>query len=470
MALTGRKEERRQLSDYYYSGRPELIIVYGRRRVGKTFLIKEHFEGKFAFYFTGKVGSSRSRNLYDFDNTIMEYGGDRSSKSKNWSEAFSKLERLLRKSPGERKIVFIDEMPWLDTGKSGFLLAFDYFWNSFASANNDILFIGCGSATSWITKRIFKNRGGLHNRITGRIHLAPFTIGECEDFLESRGIEMDRYQLAECYMIFGGIPYYLNLFQRGLSLSQNVDRLCFAKNAPLQNEYEELYMSLFSNPDCYIAVVEALVAKNSGLCRNDIIESAGLQSNGHLTTVLDELKQCDFIDTFSDVSKGKNGKYYFLIDPFTLFFLRYMKDNDSKDEHFWTGNLSDGMRNAWRGYAFEQLCRMHLKQIKRALGISGVSTETSSWRSKTAKPGAEIDLVIRRKDRITNLCEIKYTNQPFVITRSYSEVLNNKRVAFQMETGIQHGVHLTMITTYGVAKSGYFSIVNSEVTLDDLFE
>ncbi|MCL2661936.1 MAG: ATP-binding protein [Oscillospiraceae bacterium] len=470
MAIIGRKEERRQLDDYYYSGRPELIIVYGRRRIGKTFLIKEHFEGGFSFYFTGKVSSSRKGNLDDFDNAIIEYGGDKSPKSMSWADAFHKLERLLRKSPGERKVVFIDEMPWLDTGKSGFLLAFDYFWNSFASANKDILFIGCGSATSWITKKIFKNRGGLHNRVTGRIHLAPFTIGECEVFLKNRGVEMDRYQLAECYMIFGGIPYYLNLLDRGLSLSQNVDRLCFAKNASLKNEFYELYMSLFSNPTRYIAVVEALATKNSGLCRNDIIEIAGLQSNGHLSIVLDDLEQCDFIDTYSDTSKGKKGRYFFLIDPFTMFYLRYMKDNDTKDEYYWTGNINDGTRNAWRGYAFEQLCRLHLRQIKKALGISGVSTETSSWRSKTAKPGAEIDLVIRRKDRITNLCEIKYVNQPFVITKSYSEMLNNKRISFQMETGIQHGVHLTMITTYGVTKSGYFGVVHSEVTLDDLFE
>ena len=470
MLIIGRKDEIQQLENYYYSGQPELLIIYGRRRVGKTYLVKEHFEDKFAFYFTGSVGTPNTVNLANFDKALIEYGSDKEPESKNWSGAFHKLKSLLNRSPGVRKVVFIDEMPWLDTRKSGFLQAFDYFWNSWASSNEDILFIGCGSATSWISKKIFKNRGGLYNRVTGRIHLAPFTIGECEAFFKSRGVEIDRYSLAECYMIFGGIPYYLNLFHKGWSLAQNVDYLCFAKDAQLRNEFDELFMSLFDKPDRHVAVVESLASKKSGLTRNEISEIGSFHANGHLTTALSELEQCDFIDIFNDTTKRKNGKYYFITDPFVLFYLQYMKDNNRKDEHFWAGNMDDGSRNAWRGYAFEQLCRIHLRQIKKTLGISGVSTVTSSWRSKQSKPGAQIDLVIRRKDRITNLCEIKYTNKPFVITKNYAEVLHNKKIAFTEETGILYGIHLTMITTYGISKNGYISSIHSEVSLDDLFD
>ena len=470
MAIIGRKMEIQKLEDYYYSGRPELVIIYGRRRVGKTYLIKEHFQGKFAFYYTGKIGSSKKDNLADFDRAITEYGGEDSTSSKNWSDAFYKLRHLLQKSNGERKVVFIDEMPWLDTKKSGFLSSFDYFWNSFASSNKDIFFIGCGSATSWITKRIFNNRGGLHNRVTGRIYLAPFTIGECEEFFKEYGVEMSRYNLAECYMIFGGVPYYLSLFNRRLSLDQNVDMLCFAKNAPLKNEFVELYMSLFNNPNHHIAIVEALSLKLSGLTRTEISKTEGIQSNGQLTLVLNELEQNDFIDVYLDTSKRKNGAYYFLTDPFTLFYIRYMKDSKAKDEHYWAGNIDDGSRYAWRGYAFELLCRLHLSQIKKALGISGVSTATSSWRSKESKPGAQIDMVIRRKDGITNLCEMKYAKQPFVIDKAYSDILMNKKMVFYMETGSRQAVHLTMVTTYGVAKKSYFGTIQSEVTLDDLFQ
>ncbi|MCL2662862.1 MAG: ATP-binding protein [Oscillospiraceae bacterium] len=469
MAIIGRKEEIRRLEDYYESERPEFIIVYGRRRVGKTFLVKEHFGGNFAFYFTGSVGISSKANLTNFDNAIKEFGSNVNTASTNWFDAFGKLKDLLCNSACKRKVVFIDEMPWLDTRKSGFLQALDYFWNSWASSNPDILFIGCGSSTSWITKNIFQNRGGLHNRVTGRIYLAPFTIGESESFLKSRGIEFARYQMAECYMIFGGIPYYMSLFEKGFSLSQNVDHLCFFKNAPLRNEFDELYKSLFNNPSRHIAVIEALSTKLCGLRREEILDISKLKSNGHLSLALNDLQQSDFISKNHDTIKRKNGAYFFLTDPFTLFYLKYMKDCETEDENYWTNNMDSGSHNAWRGYAFELLCRIHLRQVKKVLGISGVSTTTSSWRSKASKPGAQIDLVIRRKDGITNLCEMKYTKHPYEITKSYSDTLNNKKMVFCMETGINNGIHLTMITSFGLAKKGYFGTVQSEITLDDLF-
>ena len=469
MTIVGRRDEMRELERYHDSGRPELVIVYGRRRVGKTYLVREYFENKFAFYYTGSVGVANAVNLANFDIAIREYGGDGKAASKDWSEAFGKLRGLLQRAGGGRKVVFIDEMPWLDARKSGFLAAFDYFWNSWASANPEILFIGCGSATSWITKNLFKNRGGLHNRVTGRIYLAPFSIGECEEFFKSRGVEITRYQLAECYMIFGGIPYYLNLFDRGLSLSQNVDKLCFAATAPLRNEFEELYMSLFNNHRRHISVVEALARKASGLSRSEISEAAGLQNNGHLTEILAELEQCDFVERFVDFTKAKNGSYYYLKDPFTLFYSRFMKDNYTKDDYFWTNYAEDGGHRAWCGYAFGQLCRMHVRQIKAKLGILGVSTSTSSWRSREPSPGAQIDLLICRRDGVINLCEMKYTKHPFEISKGYAEQLERKKAVFKMETGARHAIHITMITTYGLAKKGYCGMAQSEVTLFDLF-
>ena len=389
--------------------------------------------------------------------------------SKNWSEAFGKLKNLLQKAAGERKVVFLDEMPWLDARKSDFLPAFDYFWNSWASAVPEILFIGCGSATSWITKKLFQNKGGLHNRVTGRIYLAPFSLGECEEFFQSRGVGITRYQLAECYMIFGGIPYYLNLFDRGLSFSQNVDNLCFANQAPLRNEFQEMYKSLFSNPGRHLIIVEALAKKGYGLNRNEISEAGSIQPNGHLTEALDELEQCGFIESFADFSKRKNGVYYYLKDPFTLFYLRYMKSNRSRDEYFWTNYTEEGGHRAWSGYAFELLCRLHIRQIKAKLGILGVSTNTITWRSKEARPGAQIDLLIARKDGVINLCEIKYTKHPFEIDKAEAELLERKKASFLMETGAKSAIHITMITTYGLAKKGYRTTAQSEIILDDLF-
>ena len=469
MDIIGRIAEQRELKRHYESGQPELVIVYGRRRVGKTFLIREYFDGGFAFYFTGAVLSKDVDNLANFDSALAEYGGEAMPASKNWREAFGKLKKLLKETKGARKVVFFDEMPWLDTHGSGFLQAFDYFWNSWASGNPEIMFIGCGSATSWITKNIFKNRGGLHNRVTGRIYLAPFSLGECEEFFMSKHIQITRYQMVESYMVFGGIPYYLNLFDKEASFSQNVDRLCFSSSAPLKNEFEELYKSLFSNPHRHIAIVEALSKSNSGLSRNEISNMAGIAPNGHLTGTLNELEQCDLIEKYTDFTKRKNGAQYYLKDPFTLFYLRFINGNDTKDEYFWTNFAEDGAHRAWCGYAFEQVCRIHIRQMKKRLGISGVSTSTMAWRSKDSAPGAQIDLLISRRDGVINLCEMKYAKHPYEIGRAEADGLERKRAVFLMETGARSAVHITMVTTYGLAKTGYFGVVQSEITMADLF-
>ena len=470
MDIIGRITEKRELKKYYDSDRPELIIVYGRRRVGKTYLIKEFFGNNFAFYFTGTVDASNTRNLANFDRALVEYGGASARVSGDWGVAFDKLKALLMGRRGSKMVVFFDEMPWLDAHGSDFLQAFDYFWNSWASSVPEMLFIGCGSATSWITKKLFQNRGGLHNRITGRIYLAPFSLGECEEFFRNRKIEMTRYQIAECYMIFGGIPYYLNLFDSGLSLSQNVDRLCFAEKAPFRYEFEELYRSLFKAPDRHIAVVEALAKRNAGMGRAELSKASKLQPNGHFTEVLNELEQCDFIEKFNDFTRAKNGSYYYLKDPFSLFYLRYMKNNDTKDDYYWTNYAEDGGHRAWSGYAFERLCRIHIRQIKEKLGILGVSTETATWRSKEASPDAQIDLLISRRDGVINLCEMKYARHPYTITKAEAAELERKKSVFLMETGTKSAVHITMVTTWGLEQKGYYSIAQSEIVLNDLFK
>jgi len=469
MNIIGRKKEMAELKRYYDSTKPEFLIIYGRRRVGKTYLVKEYFEGKFAFYFTGSIGTSNATNLSNFDKAIGEYGGDASSPSKNWNDAFNKLKILLNEKAINKKVVFIDEMPWLDAPGSDFLSALDYFWNSWASAIPGFLLIGCGSATSWITKKIFQNRGGLHNRITGRLYLAPFSLGECEDFFQNRNIVMTRYQMAECYMIFGGIPYYLNLFNKELSLSQNVDRLCFADNAALRYEFVELYRSLFKKPDRHIAIITALATKTTGMTRAELSDAAKLPPNGHFTEVLKELEQCDFIEKYSDFTKAKKGSCYYLKDSFSLFYLKYMKHNNSKDEYFWTNYAEDGGHRAWSGYAFELLCLMHLKQIKAKLGILGVSTETASWRSRDAIPGAQIVLLIKRRDGVVNLCEMKYTKHPYEITKAIAAELERKKAVFLQETKVRSAIHITMVTTWGLHDKGYRSLVQSEVELGDLF-
>lgn len=469
--IIGRLKEQAELKRYFDSGDPEFIAVTGRRRVGKTFLIREMFSKDTVFYFSGMLGKNATKafQLRQFDAAIVEYGGENRPYSKDWADAFAKLRRLLKKQHKSRQVVFIDELPWLDTQKSDFLPSLDYFWNTFASARPDIMLIVCGSAASWMIKNLFENKGGLHNRVTGRVRLAPFTLAESEAFFAEKGFAMNRYHIAEINMVFGGIPYYLNMLDKSLSPSQNVDRLIFAENAPLRNEFNEVYRSLFRTADRHMTIVEALAKTKNGMTRNDMIKMGKTPGGGNLTKALLELEQCGFIEKYYDFTKKKKDAYYRLTDPFTLFWLKFAKDNQSKDEYYWTNLIDDGSRRAWSGNAFELLCLRHLLQIKQRLGISGVSTEAFSWHSRSASPGAQVDLLISRKDGVINLCEMKYSLSPVTLTAKDDKDLQYKRTAFIAETGVRKAVHITMITTYGLSGKGYKASVQSEVTLDDLY-
>ena len=471
MELVGRTREKAELNRYFTSGKPEFIAVTGRRRVGKTYLIKEMFSQDIVFYFSGVLGKnvSNAYNLQQFDIAIAEYGGQAKPASGNWAQAFGKLKKLLNNQRVGRQVIFIDELPWLDAPKSDFLPALDYFWNTFVSSRPDVMLIVCGSAASWITKNLFESKGGLHNRVTGRIFLAPFTLEECEEFFRENGVVMNRYQIAESYMVFGGIPYYLNMFEKGFSPTQNVDKLLFLENAPLKNEFNEVFSSLFRASDRHIRIVGALSKTKSGMTRDELIRNADIPGGGNLSKTLLELEQCSFIEKYTDFTKPKSNAYYRLIDPFSLFWLRYAKDNRTKDEYYWTNLIDEGGRRAWSGHAFELLCMRHLPQIKRKLGISGISTEVSTWRSKDADPGAQIDLLISRRDGVINLCEIKFSLHPVTLTANDDRDLQHKRITFLAETGTRKAVHITMVTTYGLSEKGYRASVQSQVTLNDLF-
>ena len=471
MKIVGRLREQAELKRYFNSGKPEFIAVTGRRRVGKTFLIKEMFSGDITFHFSGSTGKNVTNNyqLSLFDDAIIGQGGEVKLSSKRWADAFNKLKHMLNKRSDRRQVVFIDELPWLDSQKSDFLPALDYFWNTYVSSRTDIMLIICGSSASWIVKNLFENKGGLHNRVTGRIQLAPFTLAESEEFFTKAGVRMNRYQIAETLMVFGGIPYYLNMFIENYGPSQNVDRMLFSENAPLRNEFNEVYHSLFRTADRHIEIVSALSKTKSGKTRDEIIRETGIPGGGNITKTLNELQQCGFIEKYTNFTKKKNGSYYRLVDPFTLFWFRYVKNNNSKDENYWTNLIDDGGRRAWSGHAFKMLCLRHLLQIKQKLGITGISTEVFTWKSSNTKPGAQIDLVISRKDGVINLCEIKYSMHPITLSTADDKGLHNKRTVFLEETGTRNATHITMVTTYGLTEKGHNTSVQSEVTLDDLY-
>ena len=468
--IVGRKKEQESLIRYMNSEESEFIAIYGRRRVGKTFLVRKLLSNQFSFYITGMDNVTMQEQLLNFTLELRKFSGKDIPVPENWLYALDALSQYLESLPEGKKIIFMDELPWLDTPKSNFLAALEHFWNSWASARSDIKLIVCGSATSWMIDKLINNRGGLHNRLTHRMLIEPFTLQECKQYFDMKGFGYSNREIAECYMIMGGVPFYLKQMQKGFSVAQNVDHLFFEIGCALDGEFDNLYRALFKYSENYIRIVEVLSSKGKGLTRQEIIQQTKLPNNGGLTTMLKELESCGFIRQYEPFAKQKKDTLFQLTDFFTLFYFRIIQKNRYRDEHFWTNSLGNGIHRAWSGYAFEMLCLSHISQIKKALGISGVQSLTSSWRSVSSEEGAQIDLVIDRKDQTVNLCEMKYAQKEFVIDKKYDEVLRNKLAAFQEETRTHKSLQLTFVTTYGVKQNAHSGHIQKEVLLDDLFE
>ena len=473
--LIGRKRECERLEKCMAASTAQLIVVYGRRRVGKTFLINQFFKNKFEFKLTGAFNQEKNIQLRNFSDELNRRSEKERPVPKDWIQAFSYLREYTETlSPDQKHVFFIDEMPWLDTRNSGFLPAFEYFWNDYGSCKDNLVFIICGSSTSWMIENIADNKGGLFNRQTCRLYLEPFSLGQTREYLNSKGISWSEYDIAECYMIMGGIPYYLSLLDSDLSYVQNIDNLFFRKKAELWDEFDHLYHTLFTNSDRYIQVVEALSEKKMGYTRKELSEKTGIALNGNLTKILDNLINSGFVRASGFYGNKKKETLYQSSDYYSNFYFRFIKDNHGKDEHYWSKALDIPSRRVWAGLTFEQLCRDHVAQIKKKLGIAGVLSEEYIWFSRENDelgiPGAQIDLLIERRDRIINICEIKFASDEYVIDKDYDMKLRNKIETFRKLTSNKSGLQLTMITTYGVKANKYSNIAGSQVTLEDLFE
>ncbi|MBQ9200255.1 MAG: ATP-binding protein [Lachnospiraceae bacterium] len=471
--MVGRKEEISILEDLLDSNKPEFLALYGRRRIGKTYLIKEFFNDSFSFYATGVQNVNTKQQLRVFKEALVKYGDNTKTIPKDWFEAFSRLERLLgendvtREYRSGKRVVFLDELPWMDTARSDFKSAFDYFWNSWGSSQKDLLLIICGSATSWIINNIVKDTGGFYNRLTRQIRLMPFTLDECEKFLLENGLQFTRKQIIESYMIFGGVPYYLNYLKPQYSLTQNVDMLFFGENCPLKYEFQNMFKALFRNSDYYIEIIRELSKKKYGMTRSELIDSKRVPEGKTLTKCLEDLEQCGFIRKYHDYSSEKNGAHFQMIDPMCLFYLTFMETGVVGS---WMDYVETPAYYSWCGLAFERVCLMHTKQIKQKLGIAGVSSNELAWASKKTSPKAQIDLLIDRKDDVINVCEIKYTKEPFSIDSNYENNLIHKVEALRSETGTKKALWITMISFSGLKNNKYKNIVINELTGDDLFD
>ena len=468
--FVGREYEIRQLEKYRNSKESEFVIVYGRRRVGKTFMVKEFFDDTYDFKVTGLYKKPKKTQLKNFYLALLEYGASVKRVPTDWLEAFAELKKLLKGIKEDRKkIIFIDELPWLDTPKSEFLSAFEGFWNGWGAQQNDLMLVVCGSATTWITNKILSDKGGLFNRAARRLYLMPFSLQETERYLISRGIHWSRYDIVECYMTMGGIPYYLKLLDNELSYLANIDTIFFKRNGPLWDEFDHLYETLFGNSKGYLKIIEALSTKKSGLTRKEIINEAKLEDNGLLTEMLKNLKDSLFVRAYNTFGYDEKNVVYQLADYFTLFYLRFMKGRQNPDEHFWTHFLDNPAKSSWAGQTFEQVCKDHIQQVKKAIGISALLTDISSWQGATEGGKAQIDLIIDRRDRTINICEIKFSVGEFVIDKDYEAKLRNKIEVFREAVKSTKALQLVMITTYGVRQNIHSGIVQSQVRMDDLF-
>lgn len=473
MKIIGRQKEIESLERYIASEQSEFIALYGRRRVGKTFLIRSLFGDRFAFAATGILEGEPSEQRESFMASLSDYGC-KDSAFADWMEAFAKLRALLEtKGKRDKKkplIVFIDELPCFDTQRSKFVHALGYFWNNWAAWQGRVKLIVCGSATSWMTRNLLDSKGGLHNRLTQTLWLRPFCLAETEDYLQNAGFKWTRDSIAQCYMILGGIPYYLSLLDNRMSLPQNIDQLFFASDGKLREEFRRLYGSLFKNPDSYLKVVDLLAASQQGLTRKELGQK--LKTNGRLTEVLEDLLQCGFIGRMAVRAqrggiKATDGIYH-LADFYTRFYYDFCRGKTS-DDHYWTHKLATPKTNTWLGLAYERLCMAHMPQIKEALGISGLHTEYYSWRSKEHQPAAQIDLIIERSDNMVNLCEIKYSAGQYVMHKAEYEKIKNRQMAFMEETSCRQGIFLTLVTTSAPKQNEYSGMMNGVVQLDDLF-
>ena len=479
--FVGREKEKQQLNDYINSNQSEFVAVYGRRRVGKTYLIQHVIGNEYAFYVAGMNNVSQATQLRNFMQGIQK-NCPGVPPAKTWLEAFIALENYLEALPEGRKIIFIDEMPWMDTPRSNFISGLEHFWNSWASWRNDIKLIVCGSATSWIINNLIKNRGGLHNRVTHKLPLKPFTLKECRQYFAAKGFRLSEKQIAECYMVLGGVPFYLSKMSKGESVAQNIDRLLFAEDGELRDEFQSLYNSLYKNATNHIKIVTALATKGKGLKRQEIINQTKLASNGKFTLMLEELESCGFIRRYepfpAKASLGRNrldghqspDTLYQLVDHFTLFYFQIMKKAVAHDPNYWTNSQNSHTYSVWSGLSFEMLCLNHAEQIKNALGISGITSNVFSWYGKGDEKKAQIDMLIDRADKTVNVCEMKFYNRPYAMTAKDETDIERKVSSFIEATKTDKNVIVTMITTKGIEQNEHSGCIQRELTLEQLFD
>ena len=473
--MVGRKEEQRELLELFDRNQADLVAIYGRRRVGKTFLVDSTFDNHYLFRHAGRSWEDKENRLTKtqlghFRKSLLLYGAEDMGELKDWSEAFFHLEKLiLAKDNGEKQVIFIDELPWLDTDGSHFISEFEGFWNSFACGRKNLTLVVCGSATSWMQNNLINSHGGLYGRPTREIRLRPFTLKECKEFFQAKNANFSDYDIMQAYMAVGGIPYYLDYFRPEKSMVQNINDLFFEPGSPLNTEYGRLFNSMFDYAEASKRIVEFLSTKKLGYTREEIIGATKLPNNGYASSLLKSLVAADFAIEYIPFAPKRKTTLYKLADPFCLFYAHFILGKKAGKD-FWINNYLSQNVASWRGIAFENACFNHIDQIKDALGIRAVGTEASTWYCEEDGEKSQIDLLIKRNDNIINVCELKFYSEDYAVTKGDYQKILSRTERFCKYIPKKYGVQNTLITTYGLKKNMYSSAFLSVVTLDDLFK
>jgi AAA+ ATPase superfamily predicted ATPase len=464
--IIGREKQIELLQNALISDKSELIAIYGRRRVGKTFLIRETYAKEIIFEISGIPDGSLNDQLINFYNEISKKSKKFLKKEPltNWMEAFNMLGEYIDSLKSTKKVVFIDEFPWMYTHKSKFVQMFGHFWNSYCAKRNDLVVVICGSSASFMVNKVINDRKGLHNRISIPIRLLPFNLYETELFLKSKKIHLDRYAYLQLYMAIGGIPHYLEKIQQGDSVPVAIDRLCFQQDGILVNEFNQIFVSLFENSENHTKIVETLATSQRGMVREELIRKSKISSGGTLTKAIQELIESGFISEYQPYTNKVKETLFRLSDEYSLFYQKFIKNNSGTS---WKTLFSSRSYVSWCGFAFETLCLKHTDQILKKLGLSGVDVQSSSWRNENA----QIDLLLDRSDRSINICEMKFSESEFVIDKSYADNIRNKKAEFIKELTSRKNVFVTFVTTFGVKSNNHSSqVMDNQITIDSLFE
>ncbi len=466
--LVGRDSEIKHLQEAIDHDQSELIAIYGRRRVGKTFLVREFYKKNMVFELTGLYQGLMRDQLRNFTTELNTRENRKHKIPKNWFEAFETLKTFLdTKRNAKKKVIFIDEFPWLATPKSKFKMAFENFWNTYCTKRTDLIVVICGSAASYMVQNIVYSKGGLHNRITRKIRLLPFTLYETEQFLKHKGLKYTRYDIVKLYMAIGGVPHYLDKLQKGLSVAQNIDYLCFEKDGILYEEFKHLYTSLFEHSEKHLKIIKALSESHKGMSRSELLEKVQMSSGGDFSLKMTELIESGFVSEYNYYKTEKQLSLYRLSDEYSRFYLKYIEKNKKSGTGTWMRIQQKQTYKSWSGYSFETLCLKHIRQIKKGLGIEGVFSNSSSWHNDTT----QIDLLIDRDDQIINMCELKFYDSPFSIDKAYYLKIKQNIDAFKVATKTRKAIFPTIVSPFGLNENQYSKeIIQNWLDISCLFE